>query len=1401
MKEKEFELHIIEDFNNINNINSNANNNLLTEYEPLLDPEKQRKFTIGFYDELCEDHAKIKKIISLKYSSAKICIFIFLNILTLGIINLILQWFPKMNLTVLFDKCNLKNANYVGIYCWDNNFYIKPLIKKKVPKLNKDSKIFQFTNIKNFIFQNENDNNKNNIKNTVLIYLFEFKMFKYIYDLNTMKFNAVVFKIKAKTQQIHYNLCNGLKENEYKFMLEIFGKSQLNIEIPSYIKLLYKEFSDPFYLFQIFSVILWLNNDYKAYACVIIFATIVSLIEAVYETRINLLNLQEMAKFHCDLNVYRQIENENNIIDENNENFSIKNIKISSDGLVPGDIFELPDNGEIIPCDCILLNGNCIMNESMLTGESSPIFKTSLPSNNTSDFNEKKHNKHLLYFGTKIIQKRPPSLYKGINRNLKINNNNLRAMVLSTSFMTIKGNLIRSIVYPKEIEFKFKKDSVRYIYLMATLSLIGFIISLPFLVKSKMNPINIFKRTLDLITITVPPALPACIGIGISIAIGRLESKGIKCISRDRVNLAGKVNLICFDKTGTLTEEGLSIDGFIPVCFFKDKVIFDNFIVDCKLNTKRAFVHYKNKKMNSEINNNINNNIINNSNINDNKNNIDNNNNENSISTTANNNLNNIERKPTIKKQKGYHDKNGDLNQLYIECLATCHQITRVNSHLIGDPIDVKMFQSTGWVFTEGNHDDLISSYVRPPQEEDLEVKLNKENEDEDKILNSHYEIGFIKTFEFNSNLARMSVIVKNSKDKHFKVFCKGAPEKIKELCKIESIPENFDDVLNKYTSKGFRVLALSCKMVKMNFVQSQKIKREKVENNLIFLGFLVVENNLKENTIKVIEELHEAKIKMIMSTGDNLLTSIAVSKKCGLIQNDATIYTWKIDEKKNLNWNLVENYTDTEKFGIIGHIDEIYKKIGAIGDDEKSNKEVNFNLSESDFNNNTFSKHYGVDTINEEDFTKSENENTSSDSENNDNKSFNTNIMAKKKKEFEELDLNIDLDKIPDNMSDPLNDNFIIAITGSTFEQFYHLRNKYLESEEIEENKKYKIFYEIFRLILKNCIIYARMSPEHKTLLIQSLQGEKLTVCMCGDGANDCGALKSADISLSLSPEEASISAPFSSSQVNDISPLIDLFIEGKASLVTSIQTFKYMMLYSLIQFMSVTILMVLNSYLSDYQFLTSDLVIIFPLAFLMSRTQTEEKLTYLVPSGALISVPIIASILTQTILMLFFQLLGWFLLTKNRWYRNICNCVDDKVNLCYDNSVVFLISNFQYLISAVCFSINKPFKKSIFTNQLLIICLVFAFTYSIYLILMPDVHNRNLLNIIYIPSMFFKIILLVIIVLNFATCFLGEKLLVPYITKIYKKIKYDKIKQNYEKNISDYDLGRLEKIKKLSL
>jgi cation-transporting P-type ATPase 13A2 len=60
-----------------------------------------------------------------------------------------------------------------------------------------------------------------------------------------------------------------------------------------------------------------------------------------------------------------------------------------------------------------------------------------------------------------------------------------------------------------------------------------------------------------LITIAVPPALPAAMSIGVAFAVQRLRRAQIFCISPPRVNVSGMIQLMVFDKTGTLTEDGL----------------------------------------------------------------------------------------------------------------------------------------------------------------------------------------------------------------------------------------------------------------------------------------------------------------------------------------------------------------------------------------------------------------------------------------------------------------------------------------------------------------------------------------------------------------------------------------------------------------------------------------------------------------------------------------------------------------------------------------------------------------------------------------------------------------------------------------------------------------------------
>ena len=60
----------------------------------------------------------------------------------------------------------------------------------------------------------------------------------------------------------------------------------------------------------------------------------------------------------------------------------------------------------------------------------------------------------------------------------------------------------------------------------------------------------IIKRTIDIITIAVPPALPAALSAGLVYAQNRLKKDNIFCISPRSINTCGSVNTVVFDKVG-----------------------------------------------------------------------------------------------------------------------------------------------------------------------------------------------------------------------------------------------------------------------------------------------------------------------------------------------------------------------------------------------------------------------------------------------------------------------------------------------------------------------------------------------------------------------------------------------------------------------------------------------------------------------------------------------------------------------------------------------------------------------------------------------------------------------------------------------------------------------------------
>lgn len=321
---------------------------------------------------------------------------------------------------------------------------------------------------------------------------------------------------------------NGIDSEEKESRELVFGKNLIDIEQKSVGQLLVDEALHPFYIFQVASLILWSLDEYYYYAVCIFIISVASIGATLIETRATMKRLREISRFDCNIRILR--------------NGFWRSV--DSSDLVPGDVYEITDPALTqFPCDSLLLTGDCIVNESMLTGESVPVSKT--PSTDETlallDLSASSVHpevaKHMLFAGTKIVRARRPQEGKDDEAAAL-------ALVVRTGFNTTKGALVRSMLFPKPSGFAFYRDSFRYISVMAGIAAIGFVASFVNFIHLGLSWRLIIVRALDLITIVVPPALPATLTIGTNFALGRLKQKQIFCISPQRVNVGGKIDVM-----------------------------------------------------------------------------------------------------------------------------------------------------------------------------------------------------------------------------------------------------------------------------------------------------------------------------------------------------------------------------------------------------------------------------------------------------------------------------------------------------------------------------------------------------------------------------------------------------------------------------------------------------------------------------------------------------------------------------------------------------------------------------------------------------------------------------------------------------------------------------------------
>lgn len=1045
----------------------------------------------------------------------KLYLYYGLCILTLGLGYLVLRWLPRYRISLMGNKCPLGRADWCVIENEYGELSIVQINKRRynerlssflaLPKVADDESKLDETAEVNPVVQN--------------LLSFSYRYLRFFYSPV-----EDIFRTNSTWYDSHWtnlkSIKEGISQSTQEQRIHNFGENNIEIEEKSIMLLLTDEVLHPFYVFQVFSVFLWLADDYFYYASCIFFISLISIVNSLIETKSTMRRLQEISKFVCEVRVWR--------------NGFWK--QVDSNDLVPGDVFEVDPSMMVVPCDALLINGECVINESMLTGESVPVSKTAATSETTQllseDFTSPMVAKSQLYNGTKILKIKT------------YNDSPVMAMVLKTGFNTTKGSLVRSMLFPKPVGFKFYEDSFKYIGFMALIAAIGFTYSTYNFIKLGLPKKLMILRALDIITIVVPPALPATLTIGTTFAISRLKKLQIFCIAPTRVNIGGKLDVLCFDKTGTLTEDGLDVLGVHVAnnATGRKEIIFDD--LESEIETLCKKVEYNQAtKLDSDA-------------------------------------------------HKSSHE------EVLLGCMTSCHSLRLIEGELLGDPLDVKMFGFTRWNFTENVEDS--KSAVHPGSE-----------------IHSGYLI--VSEFEFVASLRRMSVIT--SKDDTGYVFCKGAPEVMIEICKPESIPTDYDELLHHYTHNGYRVIACAYKTVDA----TKKLERESAESNLTFIGFIVFENKLKPSSKPTLNKLNAAKIRTVMCTGDNILTAVSVAKECELVAPDVQhIYlpTFTEDNDTGITW---ENMNDPE--------------------------------------------------LKLDPYT------------------------------LRPIEMNFRADS-------PV--SYKLAITGDIF--------RYLLTE-VRNNT-------LTQQLLMNCDVFARMSPDEKHELVEQLRRLDYTVGFCGDGANDCGALKAADVGVSLSEAEASVAAPFTS-RVFEISCVLDVIREGRSSLVTSFSCFKYMSLYSAIQFITVTILYKRGTNLGDFQFLYIDLFLILPLAIFMSWSKPYEKIVVKRPTANLVSPKVLIPLCCHILVILFFQIAVWLYVQHQPWYLKPVPGGDDEVKSS-DNSMLFLFTNLQYILIAIVLSTGPPYREPMSKNKPFLINVAVAIGISVALFLVDgDSWMGNLMQL----------------------------------------------------------------------
>lgn len=335
----------------------------------------------------------------------------------------------------------------------------------------------------------------------------------------------------------------------------LYGPNVVPVPVPTFTHLFAEHAVAPFFVFQVFCVALWMLDEYWYYSVFSLLMLIVFESTVVFQRLTTLREFRSMALPPSPVWVYRA------------------NVwtRISSAELFPGDVVSITRSRDDagVPCDLLLCSGEAIVNEAMLSGESTPLLKESIALRPPSDMLDAhgSDKSSVLFGGTKVLQIRPgPAAATSDETVPDTPDGGALSIVIRTGFGTTQGGLIRLMVYANQKHVG--AGNLETIFFLLFLLAFAIAASAYVWVQGAAMGRPRGKLLLDcvlIITSVVPPELPMELSMAVNASLQSLARSAIFCTEPFRIPYAGKVDVCCFDKTGTITAEQLQLQGVAQI--------------------------------------------------------------------------------------------------------------------------------------------------------------------------------------------------------------------------------------------------------------------------------------------------------------------------------------------------------------------------------------------------------------------------------------------------------------------------------------------------------------------------------------------------------------------------------------------------------------------------------------------------------------------------------------------------------------------------------------------------------------------------------------------------------------------------------------------------------------------